>query len=153
MQDFAAEQVETVSRRIDAMVEDRHVTVWVTEQIRKAEGGMVRLAGGGMVPGYSPHPKADNINANLTAREFVEPVAAVDHYEPWVFEVLRHRLVDRDALHTFLRTGLGRLPHFGDGGMAGKTNFSTGGMVASASGETMNVNLNFPTGSSLSSWA
>lgn len=80
------------------------------------DGGMAHLAGGGVVPGWSPHPKADNIRAMLTAKEFVEPVDAVQHYKPWVFEALRRKLIDRDALHQFLRGGLQSLPRFSDGG-------------------------------------
>ena len=37
-------------------------------------------ATGGTVRGYSPHDKADNIPAWLTANEYVQPVAAVRHY-------------------------------------------------------------------------
>ncbi|MGD9947520.1 MAG: tape measure protein [Desulfobulbus sp.] len=105
---------------------------------------------GGMVTGYSPHPKADNISAMLTAREFVEPVSAVDHYQPWVFEVLRRKMVDRNSLHTFLRNGLSGLPHFAEGG---PVNFSVGGMAvaqdSSQSQDLGTLNLSFQGGATI----
>jgi hypothetical protein len=48
-------------------------------------------AGGGRVTGYSPHDKADNIPAWLTANEYVQPVAAVKHYGTDFMEAVRTR--------------------------------------------------------------
>lgn len=55
------------------------------------------LADGGKVPGYSPHPKADNIPAMLTANEYVQPVAAVKHYGTDFMEAIRTRRLPRYA--------------------------------------------------------
>jgi len=41
MKDFAGKQILYVEHQIDAMVKDRHVTVYVTEQIKKATGGLI----------------------------------------------------------------------------------------------------------------
>jgi hypothetical protein len=64
--------------------------------LRSADGGLVPnfspgFAAGGSVPGWSPHDRADNIPAWLTAREFVQPVAAVDHYGVAAMEAVRQR--------------------------------------------------------------
>ncbi len=90
-------------------VHDKTVTVTTRYKAMKmaAEGGLIeplpnvgwqpatRLAPGGQVPGWSPHDKADNIPAMLTAREFVHPVAAVDYYGVNVMEALRRQLIPR----------------------------------------------------------
>lgn len=55
-----------------------------------------RLAEGGRVGGISPHSRADNIPAWLTAQEFVEPVSAVKYYGAPVFEAMRRKLVPRE---------------------------------------------------------
>jgi hypothetical protein len=62
--------------------------------------GYVHGFTGGLVPGHSPHPKADNIHAMLTAKEFVQPVDAVNHYGVGFMEAVRTK----------------RLPRFADGG-------------------------------------
>jgi hypothetical protein len=58
----------------------------------------IGLAGGGLVPGHSPHPKADNIPIMATAREFMQPVSAVDYYGTKAMEAIRSRRVPRDAI-------------------------------------------------------
>ncbi|MFT4227078.1 MAG: phage tail tape measure protein [Micropruina sp.] len=92
-----------------AGVHDKTVTVTTRYKAMKfaAEGGLIeplpnvgwqpatRLAAGGQVSGWSPHDKADNIPAMLTAREFVHPVAAVDYYGVNVMEALRRQLIPR----------------------------------------------------------
>lgn len=57
-----------------------------------------KLAAGGKVPGYSPHDRADNIPAMLTAGEFVQPVDAVDYYGPEFMDLLRKRKIPREML-------------------------------------------------------
>lgn len=59
---------------------------------------LAKLAAGGQVPGWSPHDKADNIPAMLTAGEFVQPVSAVDYYGPEFMDLLRKRKIPREAL-------------------------------------------------------
>lgn len=53
--------------------------------------GGATLADGGMVGGWSPHPRADNIFARLTAGEFVHPVPTVAHYGEAAMEAVRRR--------------------------------------------------------------
>jgi len=53
---------------------------------------------GGLVPGSSPHKRADNILARLTAGEYVQPVDVVDYYGVEVMEALRQRKVPRALL-------------------------------------------------------
>ncbi len=80
------------------------------KRIGKADGGLIypavtaadagfrpvaRLAGGGTVPGQSPHPRADNVPIWATAGEFMHPVAAVDYYGVNVMEALRRQLIPR----------------------------------------------------------
>lgn len=55
-------------------------------------------ASGGEVGGWSPHRKADNIPALLTAREWVHPVDTVDYYGPGVMKAIQNRRVPRGLL-------------------------------------------------------
>ena len=75
-------------------------------------GGGIPRADGGIIPGWSPHPRADNIPTMLTAGEYVHPVATVDHYGPDVMEALRSRRIPREV---FSAIGLA------DGGQVGAT--------------------------------
>lgn len=54
-----------------------------------SHGGGGGLAEGGPVPGWSPHPKADNVKINATAGEFMQPVKAVNHYGADFMEAVR----------------------------------------------------------------
>ncbi len=54
-------------------------------------------AAGGRVAGWSPHDKADNIPAMLTANEFVQPVNVVDHYGVDAMELIRKKKVPREV--------------------------------------------------------
>jgi hypothetical protein len=56
-------------------------------------------AEGGIVKGYSPHKKADNIQANLTAGEFVQPVDVVKYYGIKGMELLRQKLIPPEILY------------------------------------------------------
>jgi len=73
----------------------------IAKKARGTEGAP--HADGGTVAGFSPHPKADNIPAMLTAQEFVQPVAAVKHYGTDFMEAIRTR----------------QFPRFAEGGLAG----------------------------------
>lgn len=65
-----------------------------------AEGGPVQaLASGGSVGGWSPSKTADNIPAWLTAREFVQPVRAVDYYGLNFMERIRRLELPRNIAH------------------------------------------------------
>lgn len=97
-----------------AIADVRSKTVTITtrwtggKQPGLAEGGLVhdgvaavgfrpvtRLAGGGPVPGQSPHPKADNVPIWATAGEFMQPVSTVNYYGVDVMEALRRQLIPR----------------------------------------------------------
>jgi hypothetical protein len=79
-----------------------------------------RMATGGPVQGYSPHKTADNIPIMATAREFMQPVDAVDYYGVPAMEAIRKRQVPREVLAGFSTGRLGRmgdLPFFATGGL------------------------------------
>ena len=101
-----------VEEELNELSKDRTVTITVKKV--SGDGGAAPetegFARGGRVPGTSPHPKADNILARLTAGEYVMPVQAVKKYGVGVMEALRTR----------------RLPKFASGGLvtpAWVTNF------------------------------
>lgn len=71
-------------------------------------------ASGGLIPGFSPHPKADNIPAWLTAREFVQPVSAVDYYGVGVMEAMRLRKIPREAFGQYATGGFVGQRNYGD---------------------------------------
>jgi len=118
MKDFAGDHILYVEERIDAMVKDRHVTVYVTEKIQKATGGLIqRFARGGKLSGYGG---GDRISALLEAGEFVVRKEAVAKFGTGIFSALNN-----------LR--LPEIPKFALGGPVG---FAAGGLVASPSGYT-----------------
>ena len=112
MEREAEGHIATVSRRLDALVEDRHVTVWVTEKIKRAMGGPVGFARGGRLPGYGG---GDRISALLEAGEFVIRKEAVSKFGAGLFHALNS-----------LR--LPEIPRFAAGGMVG-------------AGDAVNINL------------
>ncbi|MDY0013885.1 MAG: tape measure protein [Rhodocyclaceae bacterium] len=123
METEAVDAVETVRKRIDAMVEDRHVTIWVEEKVKKATGGLVhRLATGGKLPGYGG---GDRISALLEAGEFVVRKEAVSKFGAGLFHALNS-----------LR--LPEIPRFAAGGQVG-------------SGESMTINFAFGGGQPVAS--
>ena len=85
-------------------------------------GGPVQaLASGGPVTGWSPSPTADNIPAWLTAREFVQPVRAVDYYGLAFMERIRRLQFPRHIAHALAGGTLPRIPtgnRLAQGGMA-----------------------------------
>jgi hypothetical protein len=66
-------------------------------------------ADGGQVDGWSPHSRADNIPAWLTADEWVHPVASVKYYGPQVMRAIQHRQVPREVLAGFASGELGKM--------------------------------------------
>jgi TP901 family phage tail tape measure protein len=77
-------------------------------------------ATGGPVAGYSPHDRADNIPARLTAGEFVQPVSSVRYYGSGVMEALRRKMIPREMFsHIY--------DNLSD--MTVKAQFATGGQV------------------------
>lgn len=85
-----------------------------------ATGGQVQqLAAGGMVGGWSPHKKADNVPIWATAREFMQPVDAVDYYGLSFMESIRRRAFPRNLAHALAGNTLPRVPssyRLADGG-------------------------------------
>ena len=67
------------------------------------------FADGGQIGGWSPHPRADNIPAMLTAKEWVHPVAAVDYYGAQVMSAIQNRQVPREVLTDFASGPLSKL--------------------------------------------
>lgn len=65
----------------------------------------MRKAEGGLIPGWSPHSKADNIPAWLTADEFVQPVDTVKYYGVDFMEALRRRQIPRDLIKGYASGG------------------------------------------------
>lgn len=57
---------------------------------------------GGSIQGISAHNTADDIGVQTTAREFVQPVAAVDYYGADVMEAVRARRIPRDSMRAFV---------------------------------------------------
>lgn len=68
-----------------------------------------RKAFGGQVTGSSPHSRADNIPAWLTAEEWVHPVDSVKYYGPQVMSAIQHRQVPREVLAGFASGQLGKM--------------------------------------------
>ena len=84
-------------------------------------------AEGGEVKGHSPHSKADNIPARLTAGEYVMPVSAVQKYGKGTMEALRQQAIPKEALSNFSMPGI----------RYGSSHFASGGAVsAGPSGES-----------------
>jgi TP901 family phage tail tape measure protein len=79
-------------------------------------------ATGGQVGGWSPHSRADNIPAWLTASEWVHPVDSVKYYGPQVMRAIQHRQVPREVLEGFATGQLGKMGDLplglADGGQA-----------------------------------
>lgn len=84
------------------------------------------FAEGGEVKGKSPHKKADNIPAWLTANEFVQPVDTVQYYGKGVMEALRRRVIPRELFQGYTiptpKFSRGGIARFAEGGMAAGSN-------------------------------
>jgi hypothetical protein len=80
------------------------------------------VAAGGEIKGHSPTDTADNILANVTAGEFVQPVRTVKHYGLEAMEAIRRRLIPKEVLESFS----GRMPK----PLRGGTHFQAGGTVS-----------------------
>ncbi|MFF0823067.1 phage tail tape measure protein [Micromonospora haikouensis] len=83
----------------------------IRKDLSKDNADFLKYADGGSVRGYSPHARADNIPALLTAREFVQPVGAVDYYGVAAMEAIRTRRIPAEELRA--------LAQFADGGLVG----------------------------------
>ncbi len=89
---IASVKSQTVTIRVNYVGSTASLRGSAYVAVAKADGGLVqRFDAGGQVAGWSPHDRADNIPAMLTAREYVHPVAAVDHYGVAAMEAVRTR--------------------------------------------------------------
>lgn len=99
------------------------------------------MAEGGKVPGYSPTPTADNINAKLTAEEWVHPVPTTRYYGDGIMEAVRTRSIPREVLAPYskgsYKSGSSR---FAEGGKADIPN-NTGGSSEKDNGSLQIVNI------------
>ena len=96
-------------------------------------GGQVpaaSYAGGGSVAGSSPSPTADNILSWLTAKEFVQPVKAVDYYGLPFMESIRRLKFPKHIAYALAGGTLPRIPsgyRLAQGGVAaGSPTIKTG---------------------------
>jgi hypothetical protein len=71
----------------------------------KGQSQNPKLATGGEVPGQYIHSTSDHVQAWLTPREWVQPVAAVDYYGPGVMEGIRTRSIPREMFGQRLASG------------------------------------------------
>ena len=62
------------------------------------------LADGGIVPGISPHDKADDKRVNLTSGEFVHSVDSVKYYGADVMSALNKKMIPRELFGNLPRT-------------------------------------------------
>jgi hypothetical protein len=83
------------------------------------------FADGGIVPGNSPHARADNIPAMLTANEFVQPVKAVQYYGRDYMEKLRTLQIPKDAALQYLGNSQAKI----DSARSRRRNYADGGFV------------------------
>ena len=92
----------------------RHITTKIVRAISTrgttritADGGLIttkgvlRRGGGGPIPGYSPHARADNIPTMTTAGEYVEPVSAVRMYGAGAMDAIRTGAVPPSLLRAY----------------------------------------------------
>jgi hypothetical protein len=105
--------------------ETKHITVVVTERVRRVEaratGGRVGMNRGGRLPGFGG---GDRIRALLEAGEFVIRKEAVKKYGSALF----------DALNSMRLPKMPRMPQ-----VPGPLKFAQGGMVPSGGGEVMTI--------------
>lgn len=83
------------------------------------------FASGGQVDGHSPHKRADNIPAALTAGEYVHPVDAVKYYGVQFMEAIRKRQLPKSFAHLANGGPVGT----GTPRKDGRTGFYSGGLV------------------------
>ncbi len=63
----------------------------------------IRHAEGGVIEGHSPHKKADNIHALLTAGEYVQPVDTVQYYGVDLMNKMRNRSIPKGQIEAFAK--------------------------------------------------
>jgi hypothetical protein len=114
------------------------------------------LALGGPIRGYSPNSKADNIQINATAGEWLHPVETVQYYGTRTMEAIRQRLIPKNILNNIM--GNSYIPtsrpggnHYASGGpVSGPSSTSAG---ESKQSPTILNNLNILDPSLINQWA
>jgi hypothetical protein len=98
----------------------------------------IKRAAGGLIPGISPTPTADNITINATAGEYMQPVSTVKHYGLRAMEAIRQKIVPRELLLRFVA----QVPNIR---VPAEPRYQTGGAVAAAAASRGgDTNLNMP---------
>jgi hypothetical protein len=100
-----------------------------------------QLADGGRVNGTSPHDRADNIPAMLTAGEYVQPVSAVRYYGPGVMEALRQKRIPREAFAHVYNTvsDMSARVYLAEGGPVVKSGDSSQGAGSGSGGQSVQI--------------
>ena len=102
-----------------ALAEGRSITSMEQILRKGSDSGPAKrfggFAAGGEVPGWSPNSRADNITAQLTAKEWVHPVDAVQFYGPRFMAAIQKRRLPRE---------IGQLAGYAAGGMVGPVDTS-----------------------------
>lgn len=96
---------DDLKRKIDEATKPRTVTVYTNVVERRSSSG--NFADGGIIPGRSPHERADNIGIPMfrfTGGEHVQPVRRVLEYGRAVFEHFRHGRFPRELAQAGLQT-------------------------------------------------
>ena len=81
--------IDRVKERLDAL--PKKVVIPVVLEAPESSSSIPQKAEGGLLPGQSPNPRADNILAWLTAGEFIHPVDVVKHYGLRFMEAIRRK--------------------------------------------------------------
>ena len=87
--DDAAESFADSWDRVIKSIASRLDSLRAKATSTSSSGSSGSYASGGLVGGWSPHSRADNINAWLTAKEFVQPVPSVKKYGVQFMEAVR----------------------------------------------------------------
>ena len=105
----------------------------------------IRRAAGGMIPGVSPHPRADNIDVRATAGEFMQPVPVVKYYTRQGMEAIRRMLVPPEIIQAFAAPGVNipRAAHLASGGTPSAAGSPSGPTLSSTVNITMPEQLDF----------
>ncbi|MCK5021385.1 MAG: hypothetical protein KAS32_30515 [Candidatus Peribacteraceae bacterium] len=85
------------------------------------------FAEGGLIPGSSSHSKADNVQINATAGEYMQPVSSVKYYGKRVMEGIKNLAFPREMFSGF------SFPSFASAGSASRTHYAEGGAISALS--------------------
>lgn len=94
-------------------------------QVAKIQGTEMggSFAEGGLIPGSSPHSKADNVQINATAGEYMQPVPSVKYYGKKVMDGIKNLAFPKEMFSGF------SLPSFASVSGVPKMHYAEGGVV------------------------